>query len=91
MGGGGGLRERPAHGFGSGWEGAVDLILRRHGYARSFAPVFAEHNATLFDHLTAEHFEALGQAAPRISEAEKGRTKRGAGFCLRRRVFLLVF
>ncbi|CAJ1389830.1 unnamed protein product [Effrenium voratum] len=47
------------------WEGAVDLILQRHGYAHSFAPVFAEHNATLFDHLTAEHFEALGQAVER--------------------------
>ena len=47
------------------WSGAVDLVVRAHGWDSSFGAAFAAHNASLFEHMDAEHFATLAAALRR--------------------------
>ena len=46
----------------SRWRGALSLIAKQHPWASTWAPIFTEHNATLFNALSADDFVALGSA-----------------------------
>ncbi|EDQ91670.1 uncharacterized protein MONBRDRAFT_5578 [Monosiga brevicollis MX1] len=56
----------------SRWAPAVDAVLARYSAEESFLPVFAAHNASLFNNLTTEDFATLGQSLanhwPHLSE-----------------------
>ena len=44
------------------WRGALSAVLAVHPYEHSFGPVFASHNASLFDHLSAAQWATLASA-----------------------------
>lgn len=44
------------------WAGALALVAAEHPWDASWGPIFAEHNASLFDHMAASDFAALGDA-----------------------------
>ena len=46
----------------SRWAGALALIAAEHAWEDSWEIIFSEHNATLFDHLSASDFASLGSA-----------------------------
>ena len=44
------------------WAGALALVAAEHPWDASWLPIFAEHNASLFDHMASSDFAALGAA-----------------------------
>jgi N-acylethanolamine-hydrolysing acid amidase len=44
------------------WAGALEKVLSLHPWEYSFGPVFAAHNATLYNNVSAEQWAALGTA-----------------------------
>lgn len=48
------------------WPIAVRTVLEQHGWEHSFGPVFAAHNASLFDNLSPAQWEALAESVQKF-------------------------
>lgn len=44
------------------WHGALSQVLSAHNYASGFLPIFAAHNATLFNRLPVDAYQTLGRS-----------------------------